>query len=362
MDLAKFSITQWFILAVIIYIMATFTRLSKKDYQFGCKKVDGLTKIVVVLILVILSLLAANRTGIGDTATYVLQFNRVTVNTKEFFETLKYDGEWGFKVVNFVIKKVFGSNETIFLFVFSFMIIGGIFVFFLQESDNIELCIIVYFLGGSLVTGLNGMRQALVASFFVLSSKLITKKKIVPYIIICLALSTVHKSALFLLPVFFVLRMKAWKKGSYILFAVAILMYVAYPVFGNILTDFLEGSTYEGYSEGIVNFKDGGANILRAGVYIVPVLLSFVFRKKLESEKPNLGILVNATILNFMFMLLASVKSWIFARFCIYFTPFSIILLDWCIQVSGKYKKLLYPACLFFYSIFFYYEMMSFIV
>ena len=231
--------------------------------------------------------------------------------------------------------------------------------FFRKCSSNVALCFFVYCLGGYFVSGLNGIRQAMVASVFVASYSLIENKKIIKYIVLCLILSTVHQSALVLIPRIYLLNMKAWGEGTWCLLATSVLLYIGYPLFSSGLTALLSGSSYEQYSYGILNFTSGGANILRVLVLLVPILLAFLFRDELEANFPQFNICLNGAVLSFMFMLVATIRSWIFARFCVYFNPFSIVLLSESLRFSGENKAILTASCVVAYAIFFAYEMRS---
>lgn len=353
MDLAKFSLFQWYILIVAIYIILLF--FLQRDYEYPPK----ISKFGMGLIVVAMSYLAAGRTGIGDTTTYTSFFMRMTSSLEVFSEQFSWGYEWGFQVFLFICKVLFGDREHLFLFACSFVIVGGVFSFFRKTSNYPELCVIVYMLSGSFVTGMNGVRQAMVGAAWLLSFRMIQEKRYTSYVLLCLALSTFHQSALIFLPLILLLNFEPWKRGTWALIATSVALYVAYPLFANKLTRMLEGSYYDMYSNGLLNFSNGGANIIRVFVYIVPVVLSYMYREQMEDDFEYFGVCLNGAILNMMFMLVASVRSWILARFCMYFSPFSIVLLAESIKCSGKNKALLYTACIVAYMVFFYAEMKS---
>lgn len=353
MDLALFSLSQWYLLAIFIYI---FLALSRK---LGDTKPRKAVYISSFIASVVLSYLAAGRTGIGDTTSYIRFFLRTPDSLSEFMSSFVRQGEWGFNVFLFIVKLFVGDNPFAFLFICSIITLGGLNSFWKKESPYIELCMLVYIFGGSFVTGINGVRQAMVASVFIANYRLIRDKKYVPYIIMCLLLSTIHQSALVLLPMIIVLNFEPWKRGTWGLLTASIGMYVAYPLFASVVTQLLNGSDYDVYSNGILNSTNGGANILRVAVLLVPIILAYLFREELKEKYPDYGICLNGAILSFMFMFVASVRSWIFARFCIYFNPFSIVLLTQAIKCSGKNRVMIYIVCVLAYAIFFYFEMAS---
>ena len=358
MDLSRFSLLQWYMLILIVGGILIASRYKCRKVVIAGKVLFTEQIFLLGIAILILTILASFRTGLGDTSNYINIFHRLPTDWSSFIAILSEYTEKGFYLLNFIIKKLFGDNQNIYLFITSFITIGGVAFFSYRNSSNPGICMLIYILSGSYVSGMNGVRQALVAGIFVMAYKLIERRKYIPYIIICLLLSTVHTSALVLIPMILILNIKEWSRGTYVLLLATFGLYIAYPLFAGILTQALAGSAYERYSNGIQNFTNGGANVLRAIILFIPIVLSFLFKENLKKKNPNFKMLLNASILNFMFMLLATVRSWIFARFCIYFNPFSYVLLIECIEVSGKRnRQILYIACILLYGLFFYYEM-----
>lgn len=359
MDITYFTISQWYVLILSFALIMIFAKKNNRMLCVGNRTICSGKALSIIVCVLTMVFLASQRTGIGDTSNYINIFQRIPEKWIEFKDYVNWDGEWGFYLLNYVIKWIMGDNVNIYLFITSLVIIGPVIYFSYRNTNSVELCLLIYILSGSYVSGMNGVRQAVVAGFFILSYKLIQNKRYVWYILLCLILSTIHTSALILIPMIWILNMKPWKNGTFGLLAVTIVLYIAYPLFASFLSSALTGSTYEVYSNGIQNFTNGGANFLRAIILFIPIIFSYIYREKLSEKHPLFGMALNAAVLNFMFMFLATIRSWIFARFCVYFNPFSVLLLVWCIEVSGKNRKMLYPICLGAYAVFFYYEMIT---
>lgn len=358
MDIAKFSLKNWLLLVFIVYLILFLFKTNKKRVVFGNKNVIEVKSVGVLIVIFLLSILAANRTGIGDTSNYINIFKSVPTDLNEFLIDLDFSKEYGFFILNFIIKQIIGDSEFLYLLVTSGFVIGTNLWFMNKYGKDIEVCGSLFIMCGLFITGLNGLRQSIVAAFFILMIPLIKEKKYLRYFICCFLLSTIHKSAVLLLPVVFIFNCKAWGKMTFILIFLGLIAYILYPLFGDFLTIMLSDGAYSGYITGIVTGTAGAANFLRVIVKFVPVLLAFLYRNKLNKNE-NFSILLHASILSFVFMLLASVKSWIFARLCIYFDIMSITLLSECINISNKDKKILYLLCLVFYCLFFYYELIT---
>lgn len=355
MTLDSFSIFHWYLLAILIYFINVYAQNHYSLVYGQNQKYIIPNKFLAIFSTLILIFLASTRTTIGDTGQYIRIYEQVPTNFLEFISNINWSGEWGFQLINYVLKIISFSNVQMYFFIISCITFGLVFFVFYKYSHFFGLSTLIFILNGTYVTNMNGVRQSLVASIFFFNFKLIEEKKYLQYFIMCLLLSTIHKSALMLLPLIFILNMDAWGKGTNFLIFIGILSYLFYPITSIFFSYLLSETTYSNYTFGIITGSAGSANLIRVFVKIVPIILSYLYKEKLKEEK-YFSIFLHASILDFIFMLLASVKSWIFARFCIYFVPFSIVLLCWCIRKSGENRKIYYFLCLFLYLVYFYFE------
>lgn len=359
MDIAFFSVGQWYVLIVILGIILCISESSKRDIYVGSRRLCSGQAFGVGICCVLMSWLAAYRTKLGDTPNYVNIFRRTPVEWTEFKDFISESSEKGFYLLNYILKKCFGYRPHLYLFITTLIIITGVACFFYKYTKSAGLSMYIYILSGCYVSGMNGIRQSIVAAVFAFAIVLVRKNKIAYYIILCILLSFIHNSAILLIPMYWVLNAEAWKKVSYVLLGITAGLYVAYPLFAGVLSRLLQGSNYEVYGNGIQNFTNGGANFIRVLVLALPIVLAYIFREQMEKECNCFGMLLNGALVNFMFILLASIRSWIFARFCMYYNIFSIALLVMCIKVSGKNKKKLLILSVCCYLVFFYFEIRS---
>lgn len=355
MSLDNFNLFNWYLLPIVVFLinilaMNYYTVRSDKQYLYKIPNVFLSCTSTFILII-----LAATRTTIGDTSNYVNIFNITSTNFNNFLNTVDWGGEFGFVFFNYFIKTFISDNSIVYLFILSLIIIGLIFSTFYRYSKYFELSTLIFILCGTYVTTLNGIRQSLAGAIFFFLFKLIPEKKYLKYFLLCLILSTIHKSALVLMPLIFIFNMGPWGKGTKVLCIIGVLMYIFYPITSKIFVFFIADTSYAGYTTGILTGSSGAANFIRVLVAAVPIILAYIYRKQLYHVQ-YFNIFLHASILNFIFILLASVASWIFARFCIYFNLFSIVLLCWEIFVSKKNKKFFYFACIILYFIFYYFE------
>ena len=108
--------------------------------------------------------------------------------------------------------------------------------------------------------------------------------------------------------------------------AVFLVSFLYYQGFLDLLVEYMNQteSRYVNYEEMLENM-DQGANILRFGLALVPVLFGGLAWKVMRRQRKDAGILLNISLVNALFMLLAT-KHWIFARYCMFFGVYNVLL------------------------------------
>jgi transmembrane protein EpsG len=199
---------------------------------------------------------------------------------------------------------------------------------------------------------MNGVRQYLTAAIIFTATKYILDGNWKKYFLIVLFAATFHQSALVLIPIYFVVRRKAWSTITFILLLLAVLIVIGFNQFAEAFFATIGDTQYGHYKD----FQEGGANILRVAVEATPLILAFIGRHKLRELFPKSDYIVNMALLGLVFMII-STQNWIFARFSIYFGLYQLILISWVIKVFiEKDQKLIYYAVILCYFIYFVYE------
>lgn len=346
MDFEYFNIVQWygfaFIIAILNYFIRAFSHNNKKIMVAGA-----------VITAIVVSIFASWRTGIGDTGTYVNIFYRISPNPLQVMASRTRNIDWGFYTIMSLVKLLFGNNSKAFLLIFALLTYLPLFYYFAKLTGKFDFCFLIYLLSGNFIASMNGMRQALAATWFIVCIYLFIKHRYVLSLVFCLLLSTIHQSALILIPVLLMMNSAPWGRSNRYLIAFFALLYFAYPLFNGLILSLIQETRYSVYIEA---FSGSGhaANILRALVSSVPLVLGYI-KKNENTEDYFCEPSVLCAILNTGFMFIATIRSWILARFCIYFLPLSIVLL--CNSIDKfKNKRLLYLLSIFFYSIYFGFE------
>lgn len=297
----------------------------------------------------ILIIFAGFRTGaIGDTGMYMHSYRLYVENPS----MAKFDRDAGFTILNLILIQISSDPQTL-VFVTSLIINLLNVITLYKYSSYLELQIYIYITSGYLTVAMNGMRQCIAASILFIFTYLITKGRFKTYLVIVLLVSTIHASALIMIPVYFIVRQKAWSKTVIIMIILACIGVVFYNILSPILFKALEDTQYGGYSE----FNEGGSSAIRTVVNMVPVFLAYIKRDELKRVWPESNIFVNMALLNVIFVAFG-MFNWIFNRFTIYMQLYNFILIPYIIRycLKGKERTLLYLAVIGCYFIFFYRE------
>lgn len=357
-------LTWWFLIIIVpaLGIMAEYMGKHYSDNGIKYVKYNRCVYFIAIFILIFFSGLRSitgeGALSIGDTRIYTALFQSLVKDSVgEFFSATNFEEDWGFYALMSLFKQIFHADEQGLFFICAFITLGCLFIryYFFNICDS-GLVFFSFITLGYYVTTMNGVRQWLVSSILFLIFPLVEKKKIVPYFLIVLLVSTMHKSALIFLILYFILDKKPWKIVTKGMIAISLFLLVTYPVTGPYISQVLEDSSYSQYSDMVLQ-SGGGSSIFRVLIYVLPVVIAFFYRKNMNKEK-HYNMVINCSVLNMLFMLLAT-TNWIYARMCIYFDPFLIILYIWDIKYavapnSKKLAKLLYIVCCLMY---FWYQM-----
>ncbi|WP_318618538.1 EpsG family protein [Priestia megaterium] len=337
----------WINLA-LVFITTFFARyfatiLIKNDSTVLVKP----NKVLMFGAMFTLVAIAGLRSNIGDT------FNYVDIYTSNDF-TWNYilsHKDIGFGILQMQLKKI---SEDPQILIFTTALITNVFIILVlyKYSRMFEISVYVYITGGLFLVTMNGIRQTLAAAIIFTATKFLMEGRWKRYFLIIIFASFFHQSALILLPMYFVVRCKAWSKATVALVLLAIIIVLGFNQFSSILFSAIEDTQYSDYK----GVNEGGANILRVAVESVPLFIAFLGRDKLKEIFPGSDYIVNMALLGFVFMLI-STQNWIFARFSIYFGLYQLILISWIVKLFRKRdEKLIYYGILVCYFIYYYYE------
>ncbi|MFZ3577245.1 EpsG family protein [Virgibacillus sp. DJP39] len=288
------------------------------------------------------------RSNIGDTYYYKHAYEVSNFSWELIFS----QKDIGFGMLQMFLQRYVSYDPQVMIFATALLTNAIILLVLYHYSRMIELSLYVYITGGLFLVSMNGIRQVLAAAIAFAAIKFLIEGNFIRYAIIILIASLFHQTALILLPIYFLVRFKAWSKATIALIIFAVAIVIGFEQFSSLLFSAIEGTQYGHYE----NFAEGGANILRVAVDAVPLAIAYLGRNRLREILPNSDYIVNMTLLGFIFMLLAT-QNWIFARFSIYFGLYQLILISWVVKLfTKKDEKIIYYGILICFFAYYFYE------
>ena len=294
----------------------------------------------------------------GDTRVYNSLFQiQVKNNIIEYLRFTDFSGDWGFYALLTIFKQFLGVNEQGLFFICSLITIGLLFLrYYSLDLKDMWLLIFLFIALGSYVSTMNGVRQWFASSILFFSFPLIRKKKWLIYFLIVIVMSTIHNSSIIFIFIYFIADKPAWGKTTKFMVGIILLLFITYPITGNVISEFLQESSYSQYSDTIL-ISGEGSNIIRVAVYVLPIVVAYIYRDNMSKEK-YYNIIINLSILDMLFMILA-LTNWIYARICIFLDPFILIVYIWDIKyaISTDSQKLIKIFGVILGLIYFWYQM-----
>lgn len=283
----------------------------------------------------------------GDTAAYVNYFRGMPEHFSElsaFASTLTKDR--GFYYCSAVIKVLISNNDRVYLFIVALIQICCVVSVFRKYSFDYLFSLFLFIASTDYISWMfNGIRQFTAVVIVFAATTLMLKKKYISLLLVILLASTMHQSALLMIPLVFIAQGKAWNIKTLLFCGFAVLAFVYVGQFTEIMDSALSATQYVNVVSDYTAWQDDGVNPIRALIYSVPAVISFVFRKQIwEAEDPLINLCANMSIVTMGLYIVAVATSGIFlGRLPIYASLFCYILLPWEINhcfADGKRREM----------------------
>lgn len=294
------------------------------------------------------------RSGVADTPAYIAEFNDAATNIGQMdIDAIQKDK--GYAILEILFKQFISTDFHAWLFLIT--CISGLAIMYTLYKYSIDfgMSFFLYIATTEFTWLMNGMRQYIAISLLFLSVDLLLEKKMWKYILIVALLSTIHGTAIIMLPIYFIVHWKPFS-GKVLLatFAIAIIGLNIEQI------DFLFDNTqYEGYLGEIMG--TAGMNVIRFLVALVPLAICFLARKIIRHENNQLiNICVNMDCFNLAIQFAALfVGANYLGRIAAYFGVYTLLLLPWLIKkcFTAQSSMLIKLSCIGFYIVYFYYQM-----
>ncbi|MEE0978444.1 MAG: EpsG family protein [Muribaculaceae bacterium] len=300
----------------------------------------------------------ASNTGV-DTAMYV-----------KFYEQFCHTGTFGAEkeplyTILMAVLSFFNAPTWIYLGSFGFLMITFVYLAVKNERYLLPYMGAFIVLGPIFLFWANGMRQCLVGCVFIWAIKFIRERKMWHYLSVIAICYFMHKSAVILIPFYWILQLRLYPQNG-VIGAVIVLLCLAIgssPTWLkslNILEDLLYTIGYEGYSESIETLTSGSREVAfgpsRLGILIRDIWIIMVIPKIIKKYDRH-GFYRNFASLFFMGACLYNLfvnTSHIFLRPVEYFTATSVIMAPLVLYILIKEHKhipsTIYACLLYFLS------------
>lgn len=294
--------------------------------------------VAVILPIVFFTVFVACRKNIGDTYYYMHAFTLMPDNNSVDIE-LFFSYAFGF--FQNIIRNMTDDPQWLIAFAAVFSIPVPLIILY-KYCPRFEMAIFMFVAFGYLGGAMNGMRQYMATSIILLGTKyLFSMKKgdFFKYAVIILLAYCMHNSALIMIPLYFIVRRRAWHLSSYLIMVGSVIGVV---IFDAILPSFLsalEQTSYSNYSENgwFTSGQEGGSSIVRVLFIAYPLIIAILNKDRLR-QLGHIGDILTNIVFVAVAIYIISMYNWIFARLAIYFSIYWIIFTIWIVNYAVKPK------------------------
>ena len=315
------------------------------------------------IVLVPLIWMAANRGWFADTSVYIISYRLMP---KSFAEISGYISQItkdkGFAWVSAIMHCILGNNYFLYLLILALFQGVSLTVFFRKYSCNYVFSVFLFIASTDYISWMfNGLRQFMAVTIILFTVPWIIQKKYVLTILTILIASTMHQSALLMIPFVIIAQGEAWNKKT-LFFMIGALIAVSFVgQFTNILNEVLQNTQYVNMVSDYTSWNDDGTNPIRVLVYSVPAIIAYLKRREIKMKGNRLiSFCVNMSVISMGLYVVSMVTSGIFlGRLPIYCSLFGYILLPWMLKHTfrRKSRELIYGVAVVCYLGFYYYSM-----
>ena len=332
----------------IVYICSLLTRVNVKEkiLETDSKKYNN---IFIFIALVSLIAVSGFRYKVGtDYSQYAEIYTVFAPNV-----VISEESEPGFMALCKFLTNY--SMDPQIMFLVTSIINNLLIVLIIRKySTKFELSMFLYITTFIYYSTMNGLRQWMAAVIIFSGYKYLLNRDFKIYLVFILIASTMHLSALIMIPVYFIVNNKTLSKQNLIIVVAFIIASFFYERFSDILFSILSNTSYSHYEE-VMKTGGDGVNPLRVAVYLTPLLVSLIYYKKINpTEDRKIDIMINLCILDTLIWILA-LNNIFFARLTFYFDLYFLFLIPRIVSMDTKeFHRLSYYAVICGYFLFSY--------
>lgn len=348
----------WTLILGIYYEFNYMTyAISNNDIKY--KKASILFCIMLVFPLI---LSAAFRTDFGDQG-YKISYRIFSDSFSSLISSIESGVKGpGYQVIQYFGTLLLGNNAEIFFFVIASLQMYSLVRLYRKYSSDVWIAMFIFVASTDYLSWMqNGIRQFIAVTLIILFSDWIFEKKYLRICIIIIIASTIHTSALLMIPIVFIVQGEAFNKKTVLAIIATIL---ALAMLGRLVPalDLMLADTE--YNNAITDWQtsgNDGVNFFRVLVYSVPTLLSLLGIKRIrQSGNYVINVTCNMGVMSTLLYIMGMFTSGIYVgRLPIYCSLYSNgILLPWLIRrlFTKESSRLVVIFMVIAYIAYYYYQ------
>ena len=244
--------------------------------------------------------------------------------------------EKGFSIPFKIMSRVFYDYQAMFI-VIALVITLLVMVYIYKKSSNVFISVSAFLCFGLFFNSMNFMRQIIASAIVMYALRYIESKQFLRFLAIVLFASTIHFSALLMIPFFFILQIRM----NYIVLGIYSAFGIAAYMNSNAIMDFVTKYVYKSYDPTNNIEVTKGLTPVYLIAFAIFFILAFLLRKDLIKKRAFNSILINCAFFT-MFFEFFGTKHTIISRFAIlfYIAPILLLSADIIPLLIQKAKKL----------------------
>lgn len=299
----------------LLYVISQSSYVYEKENVLGRSEIRVRKSFAILTIIPLIWWTATRSQWFFDTNAYMTAFDAMPNTLSEiesFMEDVNKDK--GFSVLSILIKMIVGNDVVAYFFVIATLQLVILAMVFRKYSSNFVMAFFIFVATTDYLSWMhNGIRQFTAVVLIFAATDFMLKRKYIPLIVVILLASTMHGSALLMIPIIFIVQGKPWNTKTMLAIFVFSLAIVFVDNFINLLDDLLLDTQYTNVVTDWQTGGDDGTNPIRVLVYSIPTLLSLLgFRHIKVENNPVINLACNMGILSTMLYCLSAVTSGIF--------------------------------------------------
>lgn len=291
---------HWLPLVCLFTFALIISMMPKQTIYINGRKEQRWYRSMALLVALPYILWAGFRYNIGDTGTYILNFRAAPSSLSELHLILNDESkDPGFTILMTLFKQFGMTNYWEFFLVVAFVQMVCIAFTFRKYSSNYWISLFLFIASTDYMSWMhNGMRQFLAVCLIFAAFDLLVKKRYKLFCLVTLFASTMHGSALIMIPLAYIMQGRAFNKKTIMCVTGTVLLLPFIDQLLPLLDSLLANTQYSDMMTNDIWANDDGTNPIRVLVYSVPAIIAlFGWQYIQKADDPVMNMCANASLI-----------------------------------------------------------------